>query len=177
MTPGVTCLPVPSITLAPLATGSFTIDITFPPNGSVKSAELEFNPKAFFSYLNWIGDFGCGLVEGCCGKPINPIGIVIGEISVTKANRNSEAISEEVNYQNKLYVFPNPSNGTTNVIIPVEMGEVEMTLTDYMGKLVRKWSGIRQTVFSISNLKPGFYLLNIKSSNGKMTATKKLLVK
>jgi len=164
----------PQIMLSPFGGGSFTIDISFPPNGSVKSATIEFNPKAFFRYTP--PGLPCLLLEGGGGKPTNPVEINLNSESRTITNNMSSSSIEQSILQNKVIVYPNPSKGSTNVFIPEEIGKALMTLSDYTGKQIKKWNGVQQRFIKIENLVPGFYLLNIRSTNGKANITKKIVI-
>lgn len=58
-------------------------------------------------------------------------------------------------------VYPNPSRGTTNVAIPEGTGTMDVTLDDFAGKSVQRWSGLNVRNLQLNNLKPGMYLLRI----------------
>ena len=158
-------------TLAPLSTATISIIISFPPNGSVQSATIEITPSARFKLETL-----CFLNTGGGGKPINPVGFTVGEEPAPATRSESKSKEEGTEtLQRKILVYPNPSTGDVNVILPPT--EVfDLALTDYGGKVIRKWDGIRQNIFRLENLKTGFYLLNIKSKNSKISVTKKIIV-
>jgi hypothetical protein len=85
-----------------------------------------------------------------------------------------EQSAEDV--QKKVVVYPNPSNDLVNVILPNELNFVQISLADYTGKLIRKINTAGQNVITINDLKAGFYLLNLKTADGKITVVKKLIV-
>lgn len=58
-------------------------------------------------------------------------------------------------------VYPNPSLGTTNIVIPEGAGKMDVSLDDFTGKSVQRWSGLNVRNLQITNLKPGMYLLRI----------------
>ncbi len=58
-------------------------------------------------------------------------------------------------------VYPNPSLGTTNIVIPEGAGKMDVSLDDFTGKSVKRWSGLNVRNLQITNLKPGMYLLRI----------------
>jgi len=157
--------------LQPFASRTVSIIITFPSNFSVQSATVEIQPSSKFT-LETI----CYPNTGGGGKPINPVGFTVGEeVPTTKANSNKAIQVNEEALGRKILVYPNPSNGSANVVLPVN--EVfDMVLTDYTGKVIKRWSGISQNIFRLEKLKPGFYLLNIKSNSHKIAVTKKIII-
>ena len=99
----------------------------------------------------------------------------MNEEEPTRSNSNNTAVEKNDKDRNIL-IYPNPSKGNTNVILPANEGSFEITLIDYTGKLIKKWSNIKQGIFKIENLKPGFYILTVRSGNGKISTSRKLLV-
>jgi hypothetical protein len=58
-------------------------------------------------------------------------------------------------------VYPNPSRGTTNVAIPEGTGKMDISLDDFTGKSIQRWSGLSTQNLQITNLKAGLYMLRI----------------
>lgn len=58
-------------------------------------------------------------------------------------------------------VYPNPSRGTVNVAIPESSSKMDVSLDDYTGKSIQRWSGISARNLQLNNLKPGVYMLRI----------------
>lgn len=175
-------LPLPSrgsppqeIWLPPFGTNSFTIDIGFPSDGSVKSAKIEFSPSINLPVYSSSGCSSTG-EDYCCGKPINPVDFDLGLEAATKAGNNTTLNNEGSDLQNKLYIYPNPSKGFTNVVIPADLDVPEISITDYTGKLIRKINTQGQRSVRIENLKSGFYLLNVQTRDGKIQIVKKVIV-
>lgn len=166
------------ITIPALSTGAVTIDVRFPPNGSVKSADVKISPRALFNFLFKRGCIG-GIGGG--GKPINPVGFTIdeeepGDEEPTRSIKQKQGYSIEGNAtENRIRVYPNPSRDFTNVNIQNEMGLVDILLTDFSGRIIRKISNVNPGVFRLNNPGPGIYLLNVKSKNGTFQETKKII--
>jgi hypothetical protein len=68
-------------------------------------------------------------------------------------------------------VYPNPSRGTTNVVLPDGVGTVDVSVDDFTGKSVQRLTGINAKNFQVNNLKPGIYMLrvNIRSTGEQIT--------
>jgi hypothetical protein len=157
--------------LQPFASKTVSIIISFPSNHSVQSAVVEIQPFSRFKL-----EEECFPNTGGGGKPINPVGFTLGEEEEpTRSNSNSAAV-EKIDKDRNIMIYPNPSKGNTNVILPANEGSFEITLTDYTGKLVKKWSNIKQGIFKVENLMAGFYILTVRSGNGKISTSRKLLV-
>lgn len=58
-------------------------------------------------------------------------------------------------------VYPNPSRGTVNVAIPESSSKMDVSLDDYTGKSIQRWSGISARNLQLNNLKPGVYMLRV----------------
>jgi len=157
--------------LQPFASKTISIIISFPSNHSVQSAVVEIQPSSRFKLETL-----CYPNTGGGGKPINPVGFTIGDEEETKRSNSNNAAVEKNDKDRNILIYPNPSKGNTNVILPANGGSFELMLTDYTGKLVKKWSNIKQGIFKIESLKPGFYILTVRSGNGKISSSRKLLV-
>jgi hypothetical protein len=68
-------------------------------------------------------------------------------------------------------VYPNPSRGTTNVVLPDGVGTVDVSVDDFTGKSVQRLTGINSKNFQVNNLKPGIYMIrvNIRSTGESIT--------
>ncbi|MFY7840720.1 MAG: T9SS type A sorting domain-containing protein [Lacibacter sp.] len=69
-----------------------------------------------------------------------------------------------------LAVYPNPSRGAASVTIPAGLGKVDITLSDFTGKVLQQWNAVTTTNHTLTNLKPGMYLLrvNVQSTGETM---------
>lgn len=151
------------------------IDISFPEDNSVKSCEIEFNPRASIKVISKCACDHCAPLDG--GKPINPIGFDLGlEPEVTRS-KQYQISSETLNdFGNKIRIYPNPSGGNTNVLLPLELKDAVITLSDYSGKIIRKLITSGQRLVRLENLKSGFYILHVRSKDARIQSTKKLIV-
>ena len=157
----------PAISTLGFGDACFIIDVSLPPNGSVRSFEIEFRPRTLFDLPN-----DCFLGSG--GKPINPIGYTI--ITEEGSINRSIDLKKENNEHSQIFVFPNPSSGNSNVLLPNEWGETEIVIEDYTGRLIKKIIVNCQKKIAIDNLKSGLYLINIRSLDGKNHAVRKLII-
>jgi hypothetical protein len=100
------------------------------------------------------------------GKPINP------DIAA-----QNDLIREDNPIGNRNFtIYPNPTNGTAQIIIPDNIHEVDMHLIDLSGKTVQRWYGIKTQSIHLKNIKPGIYLLRIISKNTGQQMTKKIII-
>lgn len=73
-------------------------------------------------------------------------------------------------------VYPNPSKGTINVMIPNNDEKSIITLFDLQGReIMKKETSQINTSFSIDSLQDGIYLINIKNNIG--TVSKKIVLR
>jgi|GEM_PF-2557620 len=159
------------LVIDPLSTKTFSLVISFPPNYSVKSAVVEFTPLSrFFLETECYPNTGGG------GKPTNPIGAPVGDETTSKSNKATLNRGEIPNERHeKIVVYPNPSRGRTTLLLPDDDRTYDIQLTDYTGRLIRRWENVKPGRFEFETNKQGFYLLNIKSGNG-LKYIKKLIV-
>ncbi len=73
-------------------------------------------------------------------------------------------------------VYPNPSRGTTNVVIPDGVGTVDVSIDDFAGKSVQRFSGLNTRSLQVTNLKPGMYTLRVSVRATGETITERIAV-
>lgn len=75
-----------------------------------------------------------------------------------------------------LSVYPNPSRGTTNVALPAGVGTYDVSLDDFTGKSVQRFSGLTTNNLQLNNLKPGIYMLRVSIRATGETITERIAV-
>lgn len=60
-----------------------------------------------------------------------------------------------------LTIYPNPSRGTTNIVLPDGAGTMDVTLENFSGTVVQRWNGLSNRNMQLNNLRPGVYMLRI----------------
>jgi hypothetical protein len=73
-------------------------------------------------------------------------------------------------------VYPNPSHGTTNVAIPEGVGKMDISLDDFTGKSIQRWSGLNTQNLQLTNLKAGLYMLRITIRETGEQITERIMV-
>lgn len=73
-------------------------------------------------------------------------------------------------------VYPNPSRGTTNVVLPDGVGTVDVSVDDFTGKSVQRLTGINAKNFQVNNLKPGIYMIRVNIRSTGETITERISV-
>jgi hypothetical protein len=73
-------------------------------------------------------------------------------------------------------VYPNPSRGTTNVVLPDGVGTVDVSVDDFTGKSVQRLTGINSKNFQVNNLKPGIYMIRVNIRSTGETITERISV-
>ena len=73
-------------------------------------------------------------------------------------------------------IYPNPSRGVANVTIPETAGKMDVSLDDYTGKSVQRWSGISVRNLQLNNMRPGIYMLRINFRETGETITERIIV-
>ena len=75
-----------------------------------------------------------------------------------------------------LSVYPNPSRGTTNVALPSGVGTYDVSVDDFTGKSVQRFSGLTTSNLQLNNLKPGMYMLRVSIRATGETITERIAV-
>lgn len=75
-----------------------------------------------------------------------------------------------------LSVYPNPSRGTVNVAIPSGVGTYDISVDDFTGKSVQRFSGLTTSNLQLNNLKPGMYMLRVSIRSTNETITERIAV-
>lgn len=75
-----------------------------------------------------------------------------------------------------LSVYPNPSRGTTNVALPSGVGTYDVSVDDFTGKSVQRFSGLTSSNLQLNNLKPGMYMLRVNIRATGETITERIAV-
>ncbi|NCU05331.1 MAG: T9SS type A sorting domain-containing protein [Chitinophagaceae bacterium] len=75
-----------------------------------------------------------------------------------------------------LSVYPNPSRGTVNVAIPSGVGMYDISVDDFTGKSVQRFSGLTTSNLQVNNLKPGMYTLRVSIRATNETITERIAV-
>ena len=85
--------------------------------------------------------------------------------SEIKAIRNSKLL--------QVLVYPNPSNGKINIIMPDGNSTTDINMIDFSGKLIRTWKGYKIPNIQLSGLQKGIYTLLISNrETGEKVAQK-----
>lgn len=75
--------------------------------------------------------------------------------------------------ENLFSVFPNPSNGMVTMMIPSELKNKIITVTNCVGERVKTYNAINSTSqklnFNFSDLDPGIYFVQLQSDSGNWT--------
>jgi len=107
--------------------------------------------------------------------PWNGDGGTINLFSIDLCRLSPSTLSVSNNSFTNINIFPNPTKGTINVIIPNnELSKI--TVFDIQGReIYKKETSQIITSFSIENLQDGMYLVNIENSEG--TTSKKVILR
>jgi hypothetical protein len=70
-------------------------------------------------------------------------------------------------------VYPNPGRGITNVTLPVM---ADVIVEDGSGRTVQQVSKAKAGILQLKNLKPGFYIIKIRTAETHNLIIKKLTV-
>lgn len=131
--------------------------------------EGDEEPDSWFTDVDYIGAFAPGLASE---SPLAAWGAFF-EYSTVTSDERFETIQTGI--------YPNPSNGSTNITFNMEdAGSMNITLADLNGKMVSVVAnknfnaGANQVELNVANLEPGVYFINFSTSQA--TATRKLIV-
>ncbi|MGE5107487.1 MAG: T9SS type A sorting domain-containing protein [Sphingobacteriales bacterium] len=98
----------------------------------------------------------------------------IKQIGADKAETYSEIKSIRNNSKSlQVLIYPNPSHGNVNVIIPDINGVTDINLVDFSGRLVKQWNSFKAQNLQLEGLKTGIYSLQISNrETGEKTSQK-----
>lgn len=72
----------------------------------------------------------------------------------------------------EILIYPNPATTITNIILPGDIGPVDIVLTDISGRNIKNWTGAINHL-QLSNLRAGTYILKVfVKTTGTMQANK-----
>jgi hypothetical protein len=74
------------------------------------------------------------------------------------------------------FIFPNPSNGNANVVLPSGAGRMDISLIDLSGRVIRSWNNVRDANLQMNNLRSGMYAVKILFAETGVQVTEKLVV-
>lgn len=78
---------------------------------------------------------------------------------------------------NGTVVFPNPStNGQVNVIFESVRDQMDLSLVDMSGRILKQWQNYSDNSLQITNLQPGMYNLRIINRNTGVVSNEKIVV-
>ena len=100
------------------------------------------------------------------GKPINP----------DKLNHSQEAIKEAADNAKGIIVYPNPSKGTANIILPADETIRDVELLDIKGAVIQQWMAVLNNNVQIKNVPAGLYLARITTRSTGKVIIKKIII-
>ncbi len=157
--------------LPAFGTGCFVAEVTLPEEGYVTRFKISFETAVFFVH----GKEPCE--PSCGGKPVNTVGFVEEEVGGEPAAKVDRTLVEQTEINNvDIQVYPNPSKGSLNVVVPGNFGNAAISLEDMNGRTVQRMSDSKSGTIKLTNLKPGFYILRMQSKETGKMITKKIVV-
>lgn len=88
--------------------------------------------------------------------------------SEIKAIRNSKML--------QVLIYPNPSNGKINIVLPDGNGATDITMIDFSGKLIKTWTGYKILNIQLTDLNRGIYTLLISNRETGEKVSQKIIV-
>jgi hypothetical protein len=73
-------------------------------------------------------------------------------------------------------VYPNPSNGAATLILPEAAGSMDITIEDYTGRTVQRWTSYNSNNLQINQLRPGIYMIRVQSKESGEQTVQRLMV-
>jgi Secretion system C-terminal sorting domain len=73
-------------------------------------------------------------------------------------------------------IYPNPSAGNLQIVLPQYTGANTIELTDYSGKIIRVWKKYNAPVLNISNLPKGLFTFVITNLQTAERTVEKIIV-
>lgn len=121
----------------------------------------------------WAGESGILIRFETFGRYGNNLYIDNIEVS------NSVSVAKHILAENEVVIYPNPSDGTFNILLPADRKEaLQMNVRDARGQLLHAAEiGVHETqsAFDASGLPQGIYVMSFVS--GEMSLNKKIIVR
>ncbi|MBI2730904.1 MAG: T9SS type A sorting domain-containing protein [Sphingobacteriales bacterium] len=76
----------------------------------------------------------------------------------------------------QVLIYPNPSNGKINIILPDGSGMTDINMIDFSGKLIKSWNGFNIPNIELNGLQKGFYTLIISNRETGEKVSQKITV-
>lgn len=73
-------------------------------------------------------------------------------------------------------VYPNPSNGAATLILPEAAGSMDITIEDYTGRTIQRWTSYNSNNLQINQLRPGIYMIRVQSKETGEQTIQRLMV-
>ena len=73
-------------------------------------------------------------------------------------------------------VYPNPSNGAATLILPEAAGSMDITIEDFTGRTVQRWTSYNSNNLQINQLRPGIYMIRVQSKETGEQTIQRLMV-
>jgi len=168
---------------APMPGSNFCNNRTFdvvgaPGNGIFTSSNnnvmtVGFNLATGFYTVNTVGlgnatlTYNVNDANGCFNsRSINGTVVNCPLFRGTKTND----LEQKLENNNNFSMFPNPAKNIVNVYCETVIGNVQVTITDLMGKKIKSQSlSIGNNNIDVTNLSKGFYLVTVTSETGSKT--------
>ena len=114
----------------------------------------------------------------CSGRAAQNMGsgsplLLSGYGDMPSRQDSSETDITEPNARQKLKVYPNPVSGMLHIGLPdAEKGIARITVCDLLGRVMLQRENLSQPELEVSSLPAGMYLLQLRTSDGKMMTAK-----
>ena len=70
-------------------------------------------------------------------------------------------------------IYPNPSKGNVNIVLPVTNGTIDINMVDFSGRIIKTWNGSRLPNIHLTGLPKGIYSLVVTNrETGEKTVEK-----
>lgn len=107
--------------------------------------------------------------------PYNGDGGVVNAFSLNFCNVSPSALGVNENILSSVKVYPNPSKGIVNILLPQNSEMTTLTLVDIQGRqILKKETSNTSEILNIESFSDGVYILNIQSGSSKIA--KKLVL-
>jgi hypothetical protein len=139
-----------------------------------------FKAIAFIPTLAANGNSSSSLYYRYSDALINPSGIVnyrLKQIDKNGFAKYSEIRAVRFGGKMEIAVYPNPTNGPVNIVIPDEAGLVDLNITDINGKVVYMLKNTLLRNITVNSLQTGVYLVKMKGIFSNEIISQKLVVR
>jgi hypothetical protein len=152
--------------------GCFIAYLALKTEEPITAFDITFQSSLFFME-------GREFCEPSCGsKPINSVGFVSTSVGNALLVQHQRGVLDKIaeSTSGSVNIYPNPSAGNVVVSLPQREGLADVTIEDYLGRVLQQWKKVGSTNLQLTRLNPGSYIVKVRFHRTGRVEARKLIV-